>query len=204
MGVGESRVTIHMAASLAGFIARKDGSVDWLNTSDEFAEGDAMDPELVKAVFDSIDCYVMGPRTYETALRFEAQGSGWSYGDKPTFVLTSRDLPKVRDTVEFYSGDLAQFVNEYLGQGTKASGSLAAVQYLRNAFASGLPMRLSMPSYLFSSATLHCIWPRSKRSIPAWSSFATKCRSHSPLLVNRQSFGSLRVNSKGCRMGDAG
>ncbi|MGH7559898.1 MAG: dihydrofolate reductase family protein [Gemmatimonadales bacterium] len=34
-----------------------------------------------------------------------------AYGDKPIFVLTSRDLPRNRDTVEFYSGDLAQFVN---------------------------------------------------------------------------------------------
>ena len=44
-------------------------------------------------------------------LSFEAKGLGWSYGDKPTFVLTSRELPRTRDTVEFYSGDLAQFVN---------------------------------------------------------------------------------------------
>jgi len=29
----DSRVTIHMAASLDGFIARKDGSVDWLETA---------------------------------------------------------------------------------------------------------------------------------------------------------------------------
>jgi dihydrofolate reductase len=56
----------------------------------------------------------MGSRTYETALSFEAKGFGWSYGDKPTFVLTSRALPRTRDTVEFYSGDLAQFVNEGL------------------------------------------------------------------------------------------
>ena len=34
-----------------------------------------------------------------------------AYGDKPTFVLTTRELPRIRDTVEFYSGDLAQFVN---------------------------------------------------------------------------------------------
>jgi dihydrofolate reductase len=53
----------------------------------------------------------MGSRTYETALRFEAKGLGWSYGDKPTFVLTHRELPRTRDTVEFYSGDLAQLVN---------------------------------------------------------------------------------------------
>ena len=69
---------------------------------------------FVEAFLKTIDCYVMGSRTYETALNFEAKGLGWSYGDKPTFVLTSRELPRTRDTVEFYSGDLSQFVNERL------------------------------------------------------------------------------------------
>ena len=107
----DSRVTIHMAASLDGFIARKDGSVDWLETSDEFAGGETLSPGAIETFLATIDCYVMGSRTYETALRFESQGFGWSYGDKPTFVLTTRELPRIRDTVEFYSGDLAQFVN---------------------------------------------------------------------------------------------
>jgi len=109
-----SRVTIHMVASLDGFIARKNGGVDWLETADEFEDGDTMDPEFVAAFLKTIDCYVMGSRTYETALGFEAKGFGWSYGDKPTFVLTSRALPKARDTVQFYSGDLARLVNERL------------------------------------------------------------------------------------------
>jgi dihydrofolate reductase len=107
----ESRVTIHMAASLDGFIARKDGRVDWLETSDEFVGGATMEPGFVEAFLKTIDCYVMGSRTYETALRFAAQGFGWSYGDKPTFVLTSRELPRIRETVELHSGDLAEFVN---------------------------------------------------------------------------------------------
>jgi dihydrofolate reductase len=107
----DSRVTIHMVASLDGFIARKDGSVDWLETSDEFAGGDTMDPEFVESFLKTIDCYVMGSRTYETALGFETRGFGWSYGDKPTFVLTGRELPRTRDSVEFYSGDLAHLVD---------------------------------------------------------------------------------------------
>jgi dihydrofolate reductase len=110
----DSHVTIHMVASLDGFIARKDGRVDWLETSDEFVGGETMDSVSVEAFLRTIDCYVMGSRTYETALRFEAQGFGWSYGDKPTFVLTSRELPRTRDTVQFHAGDLAQFVNERL------------------------------------------------------------------------------------------
>ena len=103
-----------MVASLDGFIARKDGSVDWLETADEFADGHTMDPGFVEAFLKTIDCYVMGARTYETAVSFEAKGLGWAYGDKPTFVLTHRELPRIRDTVEFYSGDLAHFVNERL------------------------------------------------------------------------------------------
>jgi len=103
-----------MAASLDGFIARKDGRVDWLETADEFAGGDTMDPGAVEAFLKTIDCYVMGSRTYETALRFESQGLGWAYGNTPTFVLTSRTLPRVRDTIQFHSGDLTQFVNERL------------------------------------------------------------------------------------------
>jgi dihydrofolate reductase len=103
-----------MAASLDGFIARQDGSVDWLETSDDFADGDTLDPGFIEAFLKTIDCYVMGSRTYETALRFAAKGLGWSYGDKPTFVLTSRELPRIRETVQFHSGDLARFVNERL------------------------------------------------------------------------------------------
>lgn len=109
-----SNVTIHMAASLDGFIARKDGRVDWMETSDEFADGATLEPGFIEAFLKTIDCYVMGSRTYETALNFEAKGFGWAYGDKPVFVLTTRDLPRTRDTVEFHSGDLAQFVNDRL------------------------------------------------------------------------------------------
>lgn len=114
MPTDNSRVTIHMAASLDGFIARKDGSVDWLETTDEFRGGATMDPEFVSEFLASIDCYVMGSRTYETALGFESKGFGWVYGDKPVFVLTRRELPRTRTTVELHSGDLSAFVNDTL------------------------------------------------------------------------------------------
>jgi dihydrofolate reductase len=103
-----------MAASADGFIARRDGTVGWMETSDSFAGGETMDQAFVEAFLKTIDCYVMGSRTYETALGFEARGLGWSYGDKPTYVLTHRDLPRSRNSVEFYAGDLARFVNERL------------------------------------------------------------------------------------------
>jgi dihydrofolate reductase len=110
----QSRVTIHMAASLDGFIARRDGRVDWLETSDHFEGGRTLTAESVQTFLQAIGCYVMGSRTYETALNFEAKGLGWSYGDKPTFVLTRRMLPRKRTTVEFVAGDLRQMLDERL------------------------------------------------------------------------------------------
>jgi len=114
MTAEDSRVTIHMVASLDGFIARKDGRVDWLETADEFPGGTTLSSDDIRAFLETIDCYVMGSRTYETALGFEAKGFGWAYGDKPTFVLTNRELPRTRDSVQFHSGDLTPFVNERL------------------------------------------------------------------------------------------
>jgi len=134
----KSRVTIHMVASLDGFIARKDGRVDWLETSDRFEGGDTMSPEFVEAFLKTIDCYVMGSRTYETALDFESKGLGWAYGDKPTFVLTSRKLRKVRETVEFYSGELAALVD------TRLKPNFRSIWFVGGGALSGECLRLGL------------------------------------------------------------
>lgn len=110
----DSRVTIHMAASLDGFIARRDGRVDWMETSDRFEHGETMAPESVAEFLRTIDCYVMGARTYETALAFEARGHGWAYGDTPVRVLTHRTLPTTRASVELHSGDLQHLIDHQL------------------------------------------------------------------------------------------
>lgn len=97
-----------MVASLDGFIARKDGSVDWLETHDEYPAGESLDAETVSEFLSSIDCYVMGARTYELALTFEARGHGWAYGDKPVIVLTHRNLPTAGHPVELHAGDVRE------------------------------------------------------------------------------------------------
>lgn len=134
----ESRVTIHMVASLDGFIARRDGSVDWLETSDTFDGGKNMDAELIKEFLATIGCYVMGSRTYETALGFEAKGFGWAYGDTPTIVLTSRSLPSRRSSVKLYSGDLTQLVNEQLRP------SFRSIWFVGGGSVSGTCLRLGL------------------------------------------------------------
>lgn len=124
---GESTVTIHMGASLDGFIEKKDASVDWFNTSDSYPDG-APDPD-VEAFLKTIGCYLMGSKTYELALKL-----GWIYGDTPVIVLTSRSLTDPRKTVEFYSGDLEPLIGRLRQQYGKvwvAGGARVAADLIR-------------------------------------------------------------------------
>ena len=103
-------VTLHMVSSLDGFIARKDNSVSWLDGASSIYEaGISISEEEAAAFVRAIDCYVLGSRTYEHALEL-----GWPYGDTPTVVVSSREWPAARKTVEFYSGDLRSLVEEKL------------------------------------------------------------------------------------------
>jgi dihydrofolate reductase len=106
-----SKVTAHMVSSLDGFIAKKDGSISWLETSDTYEKG--VTGENAEEFMKTIDCFVMGSRTFELALELSHE-FGWAYGDVPTFVLTRRNLVADRQSVEFYSGDLKKFVNDKL------------------------------------------------------------------------------------------
>jgi dihydrofolate reductase len=111
MATEEFRVTIHMVSSLDGIIAKKDNSVAWFNASSIYDKGvNGQEPE---EFLKTIDCYVMGSRTYEHALEL-SKSYGWAYGDKPTIVLTKRNLPVDRQNIEFYFGDLNKLINERL------------------------------------------------------------------------------------------
>ena len=100
-----------MVSSLDGYIAKKDNSVSWFETSDNYENG--VTEEDAVEFLKSIDCYIMGSRTYEHALEL-SKSYGWVYGDLPTIVLTCRKLSIERQNIETYSGDLINFVNERL------------------------------------------------------------------------------------------
>ena len=103
-------VTLHMVSSLDGFIAKRDNSVAWLNsTGNVYEAGVSISEEEAATFVEAIDCYVLGSRTYEHALEL-----GWPYGDTPTVVVTGRKLPSTRKNVEFYSGDLKTLLDEKL------------------------------------------------------------------------------------------
>jgi dihydrofolate reductase len=99
-------VTLHMVSSLDGFIAKKDNSVSWMDSTSVYEAGVSISDEEVATFLKTIDCYVLGSRTYEHALEL-----GWPYGDTPAVVVTGRQWPTARKSVEFYSGDLKTLVD---------------------------------------------------------------------------------------------
>lgn len=107
MSRNEPRVTVHMVASVDGYIVDDEGGVSWLETSDEFKDG--VEHEDSAELLAGIGCWVVGSKTYETALEL-----GWPYGDKPTYVVTSRPLTSDRETVRFRGGDLVRLFEREL------------------------------------------------------------------------------------------
>jgi dihydrofolate reductase len=87
--------SVFVGTSLDGFIAREDGSFDFL------PQGGGEEHGFTK-FFASVQALLLGRKTYETALGF----GSWPYGRKPVFVLSSRPLaPAPRGAaVEHLSG----------------------------------------------------------------------------------------------------
>jgi dihydrofolate reductase len=78
--------SVFIATSLDGFIARKDGGIDWLTNA---AGSDSKEDYGYHAFMDSIDALVMGRNTYELVLSFGA----WPYAGKPVVVLSTGSPP---------------------------------------------------------------------------------------------------------------
>jgi dihydrofolate reductase len=113
MATDPFKITIHMVSSLDGMIAKKDNSVSWFETTDNYEKGTAISNQQAAEFLKTIDCYIMGARTYEHALEL-SKTYGWPYGDVPTIVLSHRNLAIGRPNIQLYSGDLHQLINERL------------------------------------------------------------------------------------------
>ena len=107
------KISVFMALSLDGFIARPDGDVAWLEEGDPLPEGDDAG---FSAFFSSIDVLVMGRGSFDKVLEFE----GWFYGDKPVVVMskTLTEVPEhLRKTVTIDSASPQDLVDKLSKQG---------------------------------------------------------------------------------------
>jgi dihydrofolate reductase len=124
------KVSVYIAASLDGFIARKNGDLDWL------PPGKDGDEDFGYAEFIlTIDHVVMGRNTFEKVLTF----GGWHY-DKKVIVLTSRDLilpPELSGKVEALHLSPRELIREMERRGAKSiylDGGVTIQRFLQESF----------------------------------------------------------------------
>jgi dihydrofolate reductase len=91
----EKKNSVYIATSLDGYIADKNGGIDWLDSID-IPEGEDMG---YYPFMDSIDALLMGRLSFETVLGFDVD---WPYS-KPVFVRSNslKSIPESHEDKAF-------------------------------------------------------------------------------------------------------
>lgn len=125
--------SVFIGASVDGFIARLNGTFDFLPV-------DGGEPHGYKEFFASVDALVIGRKTFETVVAFPE----WPYGDKRVIVLSGRALDLSRTPagcVEQMQGSPRQIVSQLESRGVRhiyVDGGVTIQRFLRD----GLIQRL--------------------------------------------------------------
>jgi len=114
MNFAKPKISVFIATSVDGYIARPDGDISWLHEVEPIAGGgDAGYGEL----FDSIDVLVMGRGSFDKVLEFD-----WPYGTKPVMVLSKSltEAPmELRDRVRVMASTPQELVEQLAREGYK-------------------------------------------------------------------------------------
>jgi len=104
------QISVFIATSLDGFIARLNGDIDWLvnkNDPEDYGYG---------AFISTVDCLVMGRNTFEKVLSFPE----WPYAGKRVMVI-SRTLNRIpaqaAGKAELYAGPVEQLAAQLSSEG---------------------------------------------------------------------------------------
>lgn len=126
------KTSVFVGTSVDGFIARANGDLDFLPPG-------SGEPHGYHEFMATVDALVIGRKTFETVLAFDA----WPYGDKPVFVLSTRPLAATPRgaVVERMSGDPAEITSRLAARGLRhvyVDGGITIQRFLR----AGLIQRL--------------------------------------------------------------
>ena len=119
-------ITVFVGTSLDGFIARKDGALDFL-------PADGGEPHGYTELMASVDALVIGRNTFAIVLKFPE----WPYGKKRVVVLSSRPLDMssaIGGKVEQMSGSPSEIVARLAATGAHnlyIDGGITIQQFLR-------------------------------------------------------------------------
>lgn len=166
------KISIYIATSIDGYIARKNGGLDWLeygHTGDE--------DYGFKKFIGSIDALVLGRNTYEVVSSFDK----WPYEGKKVIVL-SNTLNEVRKEAELFSGQLTDLTSMLYSKGIKhvwVDGGITVSKFLE--------------AGLVDDITISVIAMVLGAGIPL---FSTMNREHKCRLISTQSYPSGLVQLK--------
>ena len=126
------KASVFVGTSLDGFIARANGSFDFLPPG-------GGEPHGYDEFIASVDVLVIGRNTFETVLKFPS----WPYGGKPVFVLSSHALGPIPfgAVVERMSGAPTEVVSQLSARGIQhayVDGGITIQRFLQ----AGLIQRL--------------------------------------------------------------
>ena len=119
------KTSVFVGTSLDGFIARANGSLDFLPPG-------GGEPHGYHEFMATVDALVIGRNTYETVLTFDE----WHYGEKPVFVLSTRVLAPAPQgaVVEQLSGEPSEIVAGLAARGVRhayVDGGITVQRFLR-------------------------------------------------------------------------
>ena len=100
------KVILYIAMSLDGYIADKDGGVEWLQGDGSDVGNFGSYPEFEKTV----DTVILGYKTYHQIVT-ELSPDIWVYAGKQSYVITHKDIPSTEDII-FTSENLAELIYE--------------------------------------------------------------------------------------------
>lgn len=106
------KLTIYIATSLDGFIAKPNDDLSFLKLVEK--EGEDYGYAKFTATIDTI---ILGRKTYDWVLK-EIGSSHYDNGDRNVYVITRTEKPSVGKTT-FYTGDLTELVQQLKSQNGK-------------------------------------------------------------------------------------
>ena len=109
MASSRPKISVFIATSLDGYIARENGALDWL---DSIPNEEGLDYGF-KAFLDSVDTLILGRNTYDVVSEFDT----WPYQGKRVIVL-SQNLKEVRGEAELFAGSCESLITKLSAEGT--------------------------------------------------------------------------------------
>lgn len=118
------KCSAYIATSADGFIARANGSVDWLETAGKPEAGTGEGYVDFESYMATVDCMIMGRKCMDMISSFNLPPEHWPYGTIKVIVLshTVQTPPdNLKDRVEMYSGDLTELLEKLETEGYQSA-----------------------------------------------------------------------------------